>query len=270
MNKTKIEWCDSTWNPVTGCLHGCEYCYARRIAERFAGHWSEEQQRHLGENGEIHDLENPMYRHTTGKNRSVSVHGVQAPYPFGFEPTFHGYRLEELRCKTKGRNIFVCSMADLLGKWVPDEWIYEVLNACEEAPRHNYLFLTKNPERIQNLRDSENWWFGTTCNSSADFIVPCRAADLYSSSRNHSFISLEPLQSAITGIALQNLIKFDWVIVGAETGNRKEKVIPKKEWIDQIALTCKSHGIPIFMKNSLLQIMGEQNMLREFPEELKH
>lgn len=35
--KTKIDWCDSTWNPVTGCLHGCEYCYARRIAERFGG-----------------------------------------------------------------------------------------------------------------------------------------------------------------------------------------------------------------------------------------
>ena len=33
--KTKIDWADATWNPVTGCLHGCEYCYARRIAERF-------------------------------------------------------------------------------------------------------------------------------------------------------------------------------------------------------------------------------------------
>lgn len=37
MNKTKIEWCDSTWNPVTGCLHGCEYCYVRRIVQRFSG-----------------------------------------------------------------------------------------------------------------------------------------------------------------------------------------------------------------------------------------
>ena len=37
MNKTKIDWCDSTWNPVTGCLHGCEYCYARNIAHRFGG-----------------------------------------------------------------------------------------------------------------------------------------------------------------------------------------------------------------------------------------
>ena len=32
---TKIDWCDATWNPVTGCYHRCEYCYARRIAERF-------------------------------------------------------------------------------------------------------------------------------------------------------------------------------------------------------------------------------------------
>lgn len=37
MNKTAIEWCDFTWNPVTGCLHGCEYCYARRLATRFNG-----------------------------------------------------------------------------------------------------------------------------------------------------------------------------------------------------------------------------------------
>lgn len=37
MNKTKIDWCDSTWNPVTGCFHGCDYCYARSIAKRFGG-----------------------------------------------------------------------------------------------------------------------------------------------------------------------------------------------------------------------------------------
>ena len=38
MQKSNIEWCDSTWNPVTGCKHGCEYCYARRIAARFGGY----------------------------------------------------------------------------------------------------------------------------------------------------------------------------------------------------------------------------------------
>lgn len=35
MNKTKIEWTDMSWNPVTGCKHGCEYCYARAISSRF-------------------------------------------------------------------------------------------------------------------------------------------------------------------------------------------------------------------------------------------
>jgi DNA repair photolyase len=37
VNKTAIEWCDYTWNPVTGCKHGCPYCYAWKIAERFKG-----------------------------------------------------------------------------------------------------------------------------------------------------------------------------------------------------------------------------------------
>lgn len=42
MNKQgpgKIEYCDWTWNPVSGCLHSCPYCYARRMAMRFQGHF---------------------------------------------------------------------------------------------------------------------------------------------------------------------------------------------------------------------------------------
>lgn len=46
VEKTKIDWCDSTWNPVTGCFHECEYCYARGIAHRFSGggeNWEDEE-----------------------------------------------------------------------------------------------------------------------------------------------------------------------------------------------------------------------------------
>ena len=113
MNKTKIDWCDSTWNPVTGCLHGCEYCYARGIANRF-GTKNQCHSFYGGHPvGKIHELEEPAVVTETGK---------KSPYPFNFEPTFHKYRLNEYQNK-KGRNIFVCSMADLFGKWIPDEWI---------------------------------------------------------------------------------------------------------------------------------------------------
>jgi hypothetical protein len=126
LNKSKIEWCDLTWNPVTGCNHGCEYCYAKKIANRFGSH-------------DVTNLGNEM---TIQLNTKPSN-----PYPYKFIPTFHKYRLEEPAQKTKGRKIFVCSMADLFGNWVPDEWTSEVLKSCEAAPQHKYLFLTKNPKR---------------------------------------------------------------------------------------------------------------------------
>ena len=37
MNKSGIEWCDHTWNPITGCRHGCSYCYADKMSLRFCG-----------------------------------------------------------------------------------------------------------------------------------------------------------------------------------------------------------------------------------------
>jgi protein gp37 len=35
MNKTKIDWCDYSWNTITGCKNGCWYCYAKKIRHRF-------------------------------------------------------------------------------------------------------------------------------------------------------------------------------------------------------------------------------------------
>jgi len=42
MNRTKIEWCDWTWNPIVGCSpisDGCENCYAAAISRRFHLPW---------------------------------------------------------------------------------------------------------------------------------------------------------------------------------------------------------------------------------------
>lgn len=42
MNKTKIPWCDYTWNPIVGCSpasEGCQNCYAAAISHRFGLPW---------------------------------------------------------------------------------------------------------------------------------------------------------------------------------------------------------------------------------------
>ena len=151
MDKTKIEWCDSTWNPVTGCNHNCEYCYARGIATRFGGKALNIP----------HELNTPFLSH-----------GKKQPYPFGFTPTLHRYSLGKYE-KKAGRTIFVCSMADLFGSWVPDSWIEEVFAACEKAPQHKYLFLTKNPQRYADLDWADklpirdNMWYGTSVTNGA-------------------------------------------------------------------------------------------------------
>ncbi len=263
MNKTKIDWADSTWNPVTGCYHGCKYCYARKIAERFeGGGYGKQDGMFISKYQENafpapHVLEDPQLMKT--KNEWYS----KAPYPFGFEPTFHRYRLGEPAQKTKPQNIFVCSMADLFGEWVPDEWITDVLKACEAAPQHRYLFLTKNPQRYNELLlpEGDNYWWGGT-------------RTMKDSDREHeaaligkTFLSIEPLLAELEPGLLHALDCWDWIIVGVETGNCKDKVIPKREWIERIAIKCKTSGTPLFMKTSLKELMCD-DFIQQYPWEV--
>ena len=252
--KTLIDWADASWNPVTGCKHGCEYCYARGIARRFGCKIN-------GDMGKALAVLDEPY---------VSKDGVTNPYPYEFLPTFHRYRLDIPVTWKKPKNIFVCSMADLFGNWVPDEWIAEVFNACAAAPQHRYLFLTKNPERYKDicLKDAlpygPGFWYGTTTTRPTEgaFIVE-QEKKFY-----HTFLSIEPIQERFGQYALNrnSIMLTDWVIIGAETGNRKDKVIPEKEWIDEIVEVCKKYEKPIFMKESLRGIMGE-DFRQEFPWE---
>lgn len=260
--KTKIDWCNSTWNPVTGCLHGCAYCYARRIAERFGGYPSDEK---------LHEFNvRQMVRHRNDDGEWNRWY--KCAYPFSFAPTLHRYKLDEPRHWKKPRNIFVCSMADLFGEWVPDEWIREVLKACEAAPWHRYLFLTKNGKRYMKLYEKGimpmgmhawNKWFGCTVERETDDFF---FNNLYGNGIDHQgFLSIEPMLSDFEpGVIDQDATGIKWVIVGAETGNRKGKVGPQRAWVEHIAQTCKASGIPLFMKNSLRELMGD-DFIQELP-----
>lgn len=248
MIKSKIDWCDSTFNPVTGCLHGCQYCYARGIVARFGGKAT----------GIPHVL-NERWRDGNGNAK---------PYPFGFTPTFHRYKLDEYQKKKRSRNIFVCSMADLFGEWVPEEWIIEVFEACKKGPQHNYIFLTKNPERYIELcqkgllPQEDNFWFGSSATRPSDHY------SWFTDQKFHWFLSMEPLLEEF-GEINPGAVKPEWVIIGAETGNRKDKVIPRHAWIENLVDQCRQYGIPVFMKDSLTDIWGTE-LIREFPKQLFH
>lgn len=247
MNKTKIEWCDSTWNPVTGCLHGCDYCYARRIAQRFGKEMPDRSGYPLTHAG-AHMVDNQFDNN---------------PYPFLFEPTFHAYRLDEPRHKSKPQNIFVCSMADLFGDWVPDEWICEVFDACKAAPQHRYLFLTKNPGRYMRLAKSgklpeeDNFWYGSS--------VPTPGTQFWWSDYHNTFVSIEPMLEAFPSEGDCAVKKVDWIILGAMTGPGSKNHFPQKDWIYPLIEDAEALCVPIYMKDSLLPIVGKENMKRQTP-----
>ena len=253
MNKTKIEWCDMTWNPVTGCLHGCNYCYAQGNAKRFGGRWNQNTGGNIvKDDGKLHEIGTPLLYER--KNGDL----CNAPFPYVFSPTLYKYRLDELSKIKTPQNIFVCSMADLFGEWVPEEWIRRVFEECLENPQHRYLFLTKNPKRYEQFIDepmSNNMWFGfsQTKNEHVGF-------DTHPSW--NVFVSIEPLLCDLSEKASPEGI--DWVIIGAETGNRKGKVKPKREWIESIVADCRSFKVPVFMKSSLAEIWQEP-LVQEYP-----
>ena len=264
-DRTKIDWCDASWNPVTGCLHGCEYCYARRIAERFGSKMQQTSKDFPVLNEPVRCTDTYEYLREMG----ISEGAIQ-PYPFDFKPTFHRYRLDEPKHWKKPRNIFVCSMADLFGDWVPDEWIAEVFNACTAAPQHRYLFLTKNGKRYSDLVHKgilvqrDNFWYGST--------ITAPDALYWWSDKHHNFASVEPILEPFDYKELPPDEPPgpypEWMIVGAETGNRKDKVIPKKDWLDGILEGRKRHGYAVFMKESLRELMGA-DFVQEFPWEVQ-
>ena len=255
--KTKIDWADSTWSPVVGCRNGCPYCYAKRIADRFAGFDKTEENLHkyaiTGYKGQnIYTVNTPMT-----KSAFPSYDEIRAVYPFGFAPTLLSYMLKEPQTWKEPKDIFVCSMADLFGDWIPVDWIAKVFNACMDAPQHRYFFLTKNPARYIELFEKgyiqpghDNWWFGTTLTTIED--------QYFFRDDANCFLSIEPIHSdfPIDLIPLKDY-GIKWVIVGAETGNRVGKIKPEKEWIENIMTICRINDIPIFMKDSLKQLMGK-------------
>ncbi len=129
------------------------------------------------------------------------------------------------------------------------------------------LFLTKNPKRYIELEKdrrlpwADNFWFGTTVTK------PNIQFAWFKDKKFHWFLSIEPILERFGEIEPKDCLP-EWVIIGAETGRRKNKVIPEREWIEDIVNECRKADIPVFMKSSLADIWGE-SLIQEFPMKLE-
>lgn len=208
MSKTKIEWVLNkdgsqriTLNPVVGCFKSCWYCYGKPMNDRFK------------------------------------------LIPKWTEPKFFPERLEQPIKRKKPTTYFVGSMSDIFHDKMPEAWIDKIIDMTHKAPQHKFMFLTKNPKRYKNIEFPENCWLGVTI---TDFTISYKTYMtmhyytllirlLYnlSNKKNKLFLSFEPLMGNIF-LTKSDLDLFDLIIIGAMTGQGKNNVIPKKEWIKSI------------------------------------
>lgn len=205
-----IGWAAYSWNPVTGCKHNCPYCYARDIAARF--------------------------------------------YPQGFEPSLIPSRLRApLNEKPRKsddpseRNIFTCSMADLFGRWVPDQWIDAVMGTVREAADWNFLFLTKFPKRMIDREVPTNVWLGSSVDLQARVAAVEEAFERVPA--HTRWLSIEPL---IEPLKFSKPELFQWVVIGgASASSQTPKWEPPFEWVARLYMTFKDAGASVYLKDNI-------------------
>jgi protein gp37 len=212
MARTKIEWTESTWNPITGCTKistGCKNCYAEVMTRRLQA---------MG----------------------------QEKYQNGFNLSLHPETLKEPYTWKKPRVIFVNSMSDLFHKDIPIQYIIDVFQVMKDNPHHVFQILTKRADLLLYydkegfLEWTHNIWMGVTVE---DNTVTKRIDLLRQTGAKIKFLSCEPL---LTVLPEMNLKDIDWVIVGGESGRTPRPI--KEEWVINIKEQCQKANVAFYFK----------------------
>lgn len=157
---------------------------------------------------------------------------------YQFIPHPHIERLDELKPTQKPKKIFIDSMWDRNANGVRKEWILRILDKIGQCPQHIFQILSKRPARYSKFSYPENVWLGTSIAANADLH---RIHELiHACPNNLKFVSIEPIHERID----HHFSEIDWIIIGAETGHRKGKIIPAKKWITEIIKTAGVANIP--------------------------
>ena len=148
--------------------------------------------------------------------------------------------------------MFVCSMADLFGKWVPADWINAVLDVIRQTPQWNYLLLSKFPVRMAEFDYPPNVWLGTSCDYQH---TVKRAESAFTKIKASGFagvcwLSCEPMMSELT---FNSLEMFDWVVIGgASKSTQTPEFKPPRSWINHLESQAMESGCAIYEKTNLL------------------
>ncbi len=210
MRSTRIEWTESTWNPVTGCTKisiGCANCYAERMAKR------------------LQAMGQPNYQN-------------------GFEVTCHDHVLEQPLSWKKPRTVFVNSMSDMFHEDVPEQFIAAVFDVMKRAHWHRFQVLTKRDQRMVEVASRLDWpsnvWMGVSVENRK---ARSRIRSLQTVPAAVRFLSLEPLLESVGEIALSGI---HWVIVGGESGPGARAM--DEAWVQGIKSQCEAADVPFFFK----------------------
>lgn len=225
-------------NIVTGCKHGCPYCYARRMVEcgRLKGHES---------------------------------------YPYGFKPTFHAERMEPIGGKPK--LIFLNDMGDVGGDWswqaANDPGAYMLISpeGIAEAmydfallnPQHILLLLTKNPSWYRFVDWPDNVWCGFSASTGDDYrrhILTME--DLWSKDTKvkHVWVSLEPwLSDKAPGAPYSSW----WYVIGGLSGRNGHGVSDATcDWLCDGSI----HATRFMKANARCNPQGIKHDLHAYPD----
>jgi protein gp37 len=233
--KKRIEFADETWNPVWGCLNNCPYCFARPIAKRFSKQMFQKE-----------------FNYRIKESHNVEYCGdLLAERLQDFTPEILWSQLEK-KFKKRSTHIFVNSMSDIM-YWKP-KWWKLVLSHILGYPEKKFIFFTKSKSLIDFnfLSNLPNAVLIKTINTEKD-IDDC---NIYFDGKLG--FCIEPMQSCLSSYTGM-FGACDWVIIGAETGNRKNKIEVKPEWIEPFY----DLKIPVFMKESIRHLVPSEKFRQE-------
>lgn len=215
-DRSRIQWTEATWNPVTGCTKvsaGCKHCYAETIAERFRG---------------------------------------TPQFPVGFDIQIRPERFDQPVRWKRPRRIFVNSMSDLFHEQIPIETILQLMEVMRATPRHTYQILTKRPHRaleIEKLMDGTwpaNAWLGTSVENQQtavrlEYLLMLSKVPIV-------FASFEPLLGPVDLHLVASNRALNWAIIGGESGAHAREMKP--HWALDLLNDCMDMRIHVFFKQA--------------------